>query len=236
VYEVVIPLYEESVLLARRFDRSGERLAYELRNLSLKYFEVDRYWDALRVAAEAEKIRPASQSDGFKPSQQGHRGFNLSFAKLHEQMERLNHQLIRLEEQQKEMDEISRQLEEQWQGEKLLRAGRPAEAEPLLRDAVSLWSQKDPELWGRYDLTSMLGGALLGQKKYAEAEPLLLKGYEGMKAREKTIPPESRYRLHESLDRLVALYTATGKPDEVKKYRDLRAAYREVLPPPRADK
>ncbi len=28
----------------------------------------------------------------------------------------------------------------------------------------------------------MLGGALLGQKKYAEAEPLLLKGYEGMKS------------------------------------------------------
>jgi hypothetical protein len=34
---------------------------------------------------------------------------------------------------------------------------------------------------------STLGGALLGQQKYADAEPLLLKGYDGMKARENTI-------------------------------------------------
>lgn len=36
----------------------------------------------------------------------------------------------------------------------------------------------------------MLGESLLGQKKYAGPEPLLLKGYEGMKAREKDIPNE----------------------------------------------
>src|SRR5262249_21360682 len=34
---------------------------------------------------------------------------------------------------------------------------------------------------------AQLGAALLGQKKYADAEPLLLAGYEGMKQREKTI-------------------------------------------------
>jgi hypothetical protein len=34
----------------------------------------------------------------------------------------------------------------------------------------------------------MLGASLLGQKHYADAEPLLLKSYEGMKAHEKTIP------------------------------------------------
>jgi hypothetical protein len=85
----------------------------------------------------------------------------------------------------------------------------------------------------------MLGGALLGQKKYADAEPLLVKGYEGMKAREKDIPPPAATRIPEALDRLVELYTATNKPDEVKKYQELRAKYptpKEVLPPPRADK
>jgi len=39
----------------------------------------------------------------------------------------------------------------------------------------------------------MLGGSLLGQKKYAEAEPLLLSGYEGMKQREVKIPPEVKF-------------------------------------------
>ncbi len=33
----------------------------------------------------------------------------------------------------------------------------------------------------------MLGGALLGQKKYDAAEPLLLKGYAGLKQREGAI-------------------------------------------------
>jgi hypothetical protein len=34
---------------------------------------------------------------------------------------------------------------------------------------------------------SALGAALLGQKNYTAAEPLLLKGYEGIKQREKSI-------------------------------------------------
>jgi len=76
----------------------------------------------------------------------------------------------------------------------------------------------------------MLGGALLGQKKYADAEPLLLKGYEGMKQREKTISPQGATRLPEALDRLIELYTATNKPDEVKKWRAERAKYPEAKP------
>ena len=79
---------------------------------------------------------------------------------------------------------------------------------------------------------SLLGGALLGQKKYAEAEPLLLKGYEGMKQREKTIPPQASIRLPEALDRLIELSTATNKPDEVKKWQAERAKYPETAPPP----
>lgn len=64
----------------------------------------------------------------------------------------------------------------------------------------------------------MLGGSLLVQKKYAESEPLLLKGYEGIKAREKTIPPQGSTRIPEALDRLIQLYTETNKPEEVKKW------------------
>ena len=65
----------------------------------------------------------------------------------------------------------------------------------------------------------MLGGTLLGQKKYADAEPLLLAGYEGMKQREKTIPPQGRFRIPEAIERLAQLYEATGKKDEAAKWR-----------------
>jgi len=33
-----------------------------------------------------------------------------------------------------------------------------------------------PVAWTRFDTKSPLGGTTLGQKKYADAEPLLLKG------------------------------------------------------------
>jgi eukaryotic-like serine/threonine-protein kinase len=65
----------------------------------------------------------------------------------------------------------------------------------------------------------MLGGALLGQKKYAEAEPLLLSGYEGMKRRAATIAPPGRIRLTEAVQRLVALYEATGNKDAAARWR-----------------
>jgi hypothetical protein len=59
----------------------------------------------------------------------------------------------------------------------------------------------------------------LGQKKYAAAEPLLLAGYEGMKQREKTIPPPRRFRIPEAIERLVQLYEATDKKDDAAKWR-----------------
>ena len=46
----------------------------------------------------------------------------------------------------------------------------------------------DPDDWPRFNAMSLLGGALLGQGRYAEAEPLIVAGYEGMKAREAKIP------------------------------------------------
>ena len=93
------------------------------------------------------------------------------------------------------------------------------QAEPLLRECLAIREKKEPDDWKTFNTKSMLGGALLGQKKYEEAEPLLLKGYEGIKQREKTIPPQGSPRIPEALDRLIQLYTGTNKPDEVKKWQ-----------------
>ncbi len=57
---------------------------------------------------------------------------------------------------------------------------------------------------------SLLGGALSGQKKYADAQPLLLAGYEEMMQLEKTIPSQSQIRILEAIERLV-LYEAREK-------------------------
>ena len=57
-----------------------------------------------------------------------------------------------------------------------------------------------------------------------------------MKQREKTIPPQGATSIPEALDRLIALYTATNKPDEMMKWRGERVKYKETAPPPREKK
>ena len=64
-----------------------------------------------------------------------------------------------------------------------LSQGKFAESEPLAREALEFDRKKQPDDWQRFRAESLLGASLAGQKKYAEAEPLLLEGYQGMLAR-----------------------------------------------------
>jgi eukaryotic-like serine/threonine-protein kinase len=94
----------------------------------------------------------------------------------------------------------------------LLQAGKFAEAEPMARDCLRLREKLFPDSWYRFNAESLLGGSLLGQKKYAEAGPLLLSGYTGLKQREDQIAAADRQpRLKEALERLVQFYQATGQ-------------------------
>ena len=76
-------------------------------------------------------------------------------------------------------------------GAMLLLEKKPAEAELKLRECLTIRQKIQPDDWTTFDTDSMLGEALLDQKKFADAEPLLLSGYEGMKQREATIPPRT---------------------------------------------
>ena len=76
-----------------------------------------------------------------------------------------------------------------------------------------------PDSWLTLNTYSMLGEALLAQEKHSEAEPLLLKGYRGLKAREATIPTPGRIRLEYALKRLVSLYEALDDKEQATKWR-----------------
>ena len=83
------------------------------------------------------------------------------------------------------------------------------------------------ELWQRFSISTVLGACLVGQQKYAEAEPLLLRGYEGLQHAD-TIPTSLRSkRLNQAQGRLVRLYEAWGKPDQASRWRQ-----QLVLPQP----
>jgi tetratricopeptide (TPR) repeat protein len=94
--------------------------------------------------------------------------------------------------------------------------GNMDEAEPLIREALTISEKVDPDDWQTFNTKSMLGGALLGRKRYAESEPLLLAGYQGLKQREATIPRTGTICLHQALERLVQLYTDwhAAEPDQ----------------------
>jgi hypothetical protein len=115
-------------------------------------------------------------------------------------------------------------------------AGDPRTAGAMAQLAMNLLQQKmftdaePPDAWTTFNTKSLLGGALLGQKKYADAEPLLLTGYEGMKQRELKIPPQGKVRLSEALERLVQLYEATGQMDKAEQWRKELEATRTPKP------
>jgi serine/threonine protein kinase len=105
-------------------------------------------------------------------------------------------------------------------GQNLLQQKKAGEAEKIVRECLVARKKAQPDGWTTFNAESMLGGSLLGQKKYAEAEPHLLQGYEGMKQREATILAAGKPRLTEALERLVQLYEETKRPDEAAKWRE----------------
>jgi tetratricopeptide (TPR) repeat protein len=104
-------------------------------------------------------------------------------------------------------------------GSVLLREKKAAEAELKLRQALNILEKVLPDDWSTFDVKSNVGEALLEQKKYRDAEPFLVSGYEGLKQRKDQVPAQDRSRVGRALQRLVRLYDAWGKPDEAAKWR-----------------
>jgi hypothetical protein len=61
---------------------------------------------------------------------------------------------------------------------------------------------------------------LAGQKKYADAEPYLLQGYQGLKEHaDWGTPGMGRIPVPEAAEQLVRLYEATGNKDKADEWR-----------------
>jgi tetratricopeptide (TPR) repeat protein len=93
------------------------------------------------------------------------------------------------------------------------------DAEPLVREALKILEQTSPDAWKRYYLQSLSGAVLTGQKRYADAEPLLLSGYAGLIQRKATIPTSSKSDLADAGDWIVQLYRDWGQPDKATEWQ-----------------
>jgi predicted RNA-binding protein with PIN domain len=56
--------------------------------------------------------------------------------------------------------------------------------------------------------------------RYAEAEPLLVEGYQGMKARKKRIAAQDRYQLDNAREWIIQLYQSWGKPEKAAEWKN----------------
>ena len=94
--------------------------------------------------------------------------------------------------------------------------GEGAATEPSLRHVLAAREERyPPGDWRNAQARSLLGAALMAQKRYAEAEPLMvaangaLEPVPGIQARER----------HDNRARLAALYQKTGRPERAVAYR-----------------
>src|SRR5262249_19116990 len=94
----------------------------------------------------------------------------------------------------------------------LLMRSRSAEAEPFLRESLAIQEKQKSDDWSRFSTMSMLGEALAGQRRFAEAEPLVVGGYEGMKARASRMKVPHQANLSTAAERVVRLYEEWNKP------------------------
>ncbi len=102
-------------------------------------------------------------------------------------------------------------------------------AETVLRECLSIRENIEPERWSTFNTCSMLGAALLGQQRFDDAEPLLLRGYRGMKDQLDALPPQVHVRVTEAIDRIIELYATSNLQDELTKWTEEKESLRSVL-------
>jgi serine/threonine-protein kinase len=98
----------------------------------------------------------------------------------------------------------------------LAKTGQPQEGEKILREAVKIRTDLLPK--GHYWIAlanSALGECLTIEKRYAEAEPLLLESYQTLKSSQGASNP----RTHIALQRLITLYENRGRSNAADAYR-----------------
>ena len=93
-------------------------------------------------------------------------------------------------------------------------AGDAQTGEPFLREALALRQETlGSDSWRTGVAMSALGECLMAQGRHAEAEPLLVEGYDVLVA--------AKGPTGSALRRLIALYEQTGRPDEAARYKAL---------------
>jgi serine/threonine protein kinase len=106
-----------------------------------------------------------------------------------------------------------------WLGRTRLQQRRYDLSEASFREALAAYQRTNPAAWERYYSESFLGQSLAGAGKYADAEPLLISGYQGLLQHRAKIPAVSQPEVGSAVDQIVRLYEDWLKPDKAAEWQ-----------------
>jgi serine/threonine protein kinase/tetratricopeptide (TPR) repeat protein len=227
--------YSEAVsLLKETLELRESKLGHDhletvatMMSLGQAYRSADRLTEAIPVFEEALEIRRAKlgpdHSDTFKSL--------INLAQTLENSSRLGeaealwNEMLTHQRRKLPPGDIALAETLSWLGTNLRRQDRSADAEPIFRECLAIREKQAPDDWATFNTQSQLGGTLISLQKYAEAEPLLISGYNGLVAREARITVKSRDRMIAAAgQRIVQLYNASGQPEKARQWRKLLAS------------
>jgi hypothetical protein len=94
-----------------------------------------------------------------------------------------------------------------------------AEAEQPLRDALAAFEKRQGDSIVRYETESLLGSALAGQNREADAEALLVRSATALRDRAGDSSPDSRPAAIAAVKRLIDLYDACDRHEDAAQWR-----------------
>jgi tetratricopeptide (TPR) repeat protein len=218
-----VPLFRQTLELRQaKLGRDHPETVGSLMSLGQAYRNAERLAEAIPVFEQALKIRHvklgADHPDTFKSMI--NLAQTLEASDRYFEAEVLWNDMLTLQRQKLPVGDIALAETLNWLATNLRRQQRTAEAEPLFRECLAIREAQLPDDWVTFNTRSHLGSALIGLKKYAEAEPLILSGYNELKAREGQIPARSRARIIEGAgQRIIQLYKGWSQPEKVKQWR-----------------
>src|SRR5262249_43340117 len=100
-----------------------------------------------------------------------------------------------------------------------LAAKQPEKAVRLLEESLTILEHEEPNSRRTWYTRLTLGTALVGQKRYPEAESLLLRVVEGLQRPDVRHSGERNAGLTKAVEQLILLYDAWAKPDKATEWR-----------------
>jgi serine/threonine protein kinase len=218
-----IPLFEEMVRLQKTKHGANhpDTLIFQ-ENLACAYRDSGRVEDGIRcledALARSRKLPPPIPFELDDLASELAQAYEQ--AKQYSKAEAIYRDLLQQARRQFGEDDVRTASPMAQLGHNLLMQQRDTEAEAILRPCVALRDKHQPDDWRTFNARSLLGEALARQKRYPDAEPLLVAGYSGIKERASKVPHRYRdRRLREALVRLVNLYESWDRPADAARWR-----------------